>query len=355
MSDLYGAILKQISEERVRYARDFFQSRGLSFKNILKAFKYQIDEYKHLLLTSSPVHGISNVKSDIDVICITVEPVPSPRMAIQSFESGNHYEIISFSRDELAGALKLLEELSEMSMAAALEKMGAWNKNCVISRKYTERIVNGVDISLSTPYIASLFQLGIVWKQYSFDMFRKCIILAILAEKTGEMRGRVGYAMNGLLYLMDCIMSHHTYVFSNKKWYLYRYKKFLQEKRYTVDFKPIIADIESLYQLLTDEIKGFGQSLIDRLVDLYQSSKAQLGLKFREQPLICLNPRVEKEPFLENSSVYYDGKKNAVLFWNKKSEVHPDSIRDLKYLDQPESASVLNRIRARVLNITIPQ
>ena len=355
MKPLTENTIAQISTERVRNLEHFFQFRQLSFKTILKAFKYQIDEYRHLLLTSSPVHGIANVKSDIDVICITVNPVPTPRMATQSFEAGSHFEIISFSRDELAAALQFLRDLAALPMAAALEKMKAWNKNCPISRKYMERIVNGVDISLSTPYIDALPTLGILWKRHSFEISRKCTILSILAEKAGETRGRTGYAMNGLLYLMDCIMSHHGYVFSNKKWYLHRYKKFLQEKRDTPGFKSLTAGIEALFQLLTRELKGFGQSLQDPLLDLYHSSKEKLELDFREEPLFGVNPAVEKEPFLANSSLYYDAKKNAVLLGEQEDEVLPGSFPDLLHLEQAGAAAVLRKIRAGVLTMTIPQ
>jgi hypothetical protein len=173
------------------------------------------------------VHGLANATSDIDTICVVDGPDLSERTATQIFDQANHYETILFSRGEIARELRRLDALAGAPEAAQVNAYRTWDKGGPLTRKYLERLVNGVAADGSLPFFDRLPALAELWRAASFARALVMAECAALAQRAGESRGSLGYAANCCLYVMDAMLSHHGHVYSNKKWFLLRFERFL--------------------------------------------------------------------------------------------------------------------------------
>jgi hypothetical protein len=178
-----------------------------------------------LLLTSSPVHGLANHTSDLDFIRIQQDAIDGPRIAAKLFERGHHLEVVSFSVAELTRAVQELDALAGRPPAGTVAGYRSWDKRLEPRRKQTERIVNGLTLDGTAPYLGSLPELAIVWSRAALQAAVEQSAHLSLAESAGELRGRVGYACNVLLHLMDCLLSVHGDVYTTRKWYLLRWRR----------------------------------------------------------------------------------------------------------------------------------
>ncbi|MEN3584893.1 DUF6001 family protein [Streptomyces sp. ZYX-F-203] len=182
-----------------------------------------------LLLTSSPVHGLANPTSDLDFIRIQEAAIDGPRISTKIFEDGHHLEVVSFSDTELDSNLAELNRLAALPVEQSVAGFRAWDKQREPRRKQTERIVNGIAMDGSAPYLPWLPALGQVWCRASLQTAVEQVTHAALAEAAGETRGRVGYAYNVLLHLMDGLLSHHGDVYTTRKWYALRWTRWMTE------------------------------------------------------------------------------------------------------------------------------
>lgn len=218
---------EQLAAARLRNVDTFLAGRGLDREGLDALMRAKTGEARHLLLTSSPVHGIANSTSDIDFIRVEDHAVEGARMATQLFEQGQHLEAVSYGPDEVAAAL------ADLSAAAALDPVGVteahrgWDKGHELRRKYLERLVNGVALDGTSPYLEHLPALARVWKWSSLHTAVRHVFHLRLAEAAGETRGGAGYAFGALLHLADAALSHAGDVYSNRKWYLLRWQRFL--------------------------------------------------------------------------------------------------------------------------------
>jgi hypothetical protein len=344
--------VKSSWEKKASNSKAFLQTRKISREQVLELFEYQIEGAKHLLLTSSPVQGFANQESDIDYICISDKTYNKDRMAVQYFKERNHFEVICFSETEVNAALGFLKELSNSPFVDVIKKVDNWKKNCYISRKYIERIVNGVDLNFTCPYYDYIRELGYVWQASSFYIFRTCTACLILAERAGENRAKIAYGINALLYIMDAILSFHGHVFSNKKWYLRRYTKFIQSNEHSSEIDVLIREINTLYDELL-MFNGEHDIFASRIYDIYIKVKDLFGYNFAEGTVLEKNSDLEDLPFHKNATIFVGKTQNAFLINGMDNHPHNGTLSEMMLLDKSQAASLLSRVRAGMLSFTI--
>jgi hypothetical protein len=217
--------LDDVRARRRGYIEDFLRERAIRYERLGEIVERRTGPARHVLLTSSPVQGLANATSDIDLIRIQEDPLPGAKMATQIFEDGHHLEVVSFGAAEVARALADLRALAGHDPAGLVAVLDGWDREHEVRTKYLERIVNGVAQDWSLPYGGWHGDLGVVWMWGSLHKALKQALFLRWAEAAGESRGRLGYAVNVVLYLMDAILSSRGDVYSNKKWYLLRWNR----------------------------------------------------------------------------------------------------------------------------------
>lgn len=223
----------------------FLATRGLDRAGLSALLRAKTGDALHILLTSSPVHGLANPTSDLDFIRVQAEELTGPRMATQLFEGGQHLEAISFGEIETERALADLARLAADEPTGIVAGHRRWDKCHDLRRKYLERLVNGVNLDGTSPYLGHLPALARVWKWCSLHTAAEQVYFLRLAEAAGERRGRVGYALGALLHLMDAALSHRGHVYSNRKWYLLRWTRFLASDEAG---GPLVEEVERVRQ-----------------------------------------------------------------------------------------------------------
>ncbi|MEU0603842.1 DUF6001 family protein [Streptomyces sp. NPDC006393] len=221
---------EDLTARRHRHVTAFLAERGLNPAALAATLEERVGPGL-LLLTSSPVHGLANPTSDLDFIRVQEAPLDGPRIATKIFDHGEHLEIISFSRAELDDALATLDTLAAAPPADTVAAFRAWDRHREPRRKQTERIVNGLTLDGTSPFLDQLPALSTVWGRASLHLALEQAAHTALAEAAGERRGRVGYAYNTLLHLMDALLCHHGDVYTTRKWYLLRWRRALAEGR----------------------------------------------------------------------------------------------------------------------------
>ncbi|WP_328744906.1 DUF6001 family protein [Streptomyces sp. NBC_00285] len=240
-------------ETRLGHVDTFLAARGLTPDGLDVLLSGRTGKARHFLLTSSPAQGLANATSDVDFIRIQSEPMAGARMATQLFEGPNHLESISFSQEEVDAALADLRALADVDPRQAVSAYRGWDKRHEVRRKYLERLVNGVALDRTLPYLDRLPELARLWKWSSLHTATEQVLFLSLAEAAGERRGRVGYAVNALLYLMDAVLSHHLDVYSNRKWFLLRWTRF-RDQQGAAD--PLVAAVDALRAPVSEALAG---------------------------------------------------------------------------------------------------
>jgi hypothetical protein len=221
------AIPDDLALNHLHNADEFLRTRGLDRAGLDRLVRAKTGDSRHLLLTSSPVQGLANATSDLDFIRIQEEALDTSRMATQIFEDGQHLEVISFDVRETAAALADVTALAGADPAQVVRGHRGWDKSHELRRKYLERLINGVAMDGGSPYLDHLPELARIWKWSSLHTATEQVFFLGLAERAGETRGRAGYALGALLHLMDALLSQHGDVYSNRKWYLLRWRRFV--------------------------------------------------------------------------------------------------------------------------------
>ncbi|WP_432129342.1 DUF6001 family protein [Streptomyces sp. bgisy082] len=214
----------ELTARRHAHVSDFLAGRSLDPAWLSAVMRDQVGEGL-LMLTSSPVHGLANPTSDLDFIRIQEAGIDGPRISTKIFENGHHLEVVSFGRAELAANLDELNRLAALTPEETVAGFRAWDKTREPRRKQTERIVNGITLDGTAPFLEWLPALSRVWSRASLQTAVEQAVHSVLAETAGETRGRVGYAYNVLLHLMDALLSHHGDVYTTRKWYVLRWTR----------------------------------------------------------------------------------------------------------------------------------
>lgn len=202
----------------------FMDERGLDFAELTAFMRERVGDGR-VLLTSSPVQGLSNATSDLDFIRIQAEPIEGARISTKIFDRGHHLEVVSFSAAEVSRNLAELERLAALPPGETVDGFRSWDRTFEPRRKQTERIVGGITADGEMPYLTALPALGTVWARASLHTAIEQAVHLALAEAAGETRGRIGYAINTLLHLADALLSISGDVYTTRKWYLLRWAR----------------------------------------------------------------------------------------------------------------------------------
>ncbi|HEV2377837.1 MAG TPA: DUF6001 family protein [Streptosporangiaceae bacterium] len=224
VTTLPDACTADLVSQRRDHAVSFLASRGLDPGWLARVMHDHMGDGE-LLLTSSPVRGFANATSDLDFIHIGEHALEGPRIATKIFEKGEHLEVIPFSAAQVHTALAGLRDLASCAIAETVAGYRGWDKRCEPRRKQVERIVNGLTLTWDAPYLEWLPDLGTVWSRAALQNAVEQAAYLALAEAAGELRGRVGYAINTLLQLMDALMSSQGDVCTTRKWCLLRWRR----------------------------------------------------------------------------------------------------------------------------------
>jgi Family of unknown function (DUF6001) len=241
LADLLVEDRAELVARRHRDVTAFLAQRELR-PDWLTAFMHNRVGAGELLLTSSPVHGLANPSSDLDFIRIQQDAIDGPRISTKIFERGHHLEVVSFSAAELKHNLDELAALAVLPPADLVARYRTWDTRFEPRRKQTERIVNGLTLDGDAPYLSSLPALAITWSRASLQIAVEQVSHLCLAEAAGELRGRIGYAYNVLLHLMDSVLSMHGDVYTTRKWFLLRWRRFVHSGRWHDDAYRAVAD-----------------------------------------------------------------------------------------------------------------
>ncbi|WP_244190593.1 DUF6001 family protein [Streptomyces caeruleatus] len=312
-----------------------------------------------LLLTSSPVHGLANPTSDLDFIRIQEAEIDGPRISTKIFEDGHHLEVVSFSEAELASNLDELNRLAALPAEQTVAGFRAWDKQREPRRKQTERIVNGIAMDGSAPYLPWLPALSRVWCRAALQTAVEQVTHATLAEAAGETRGRVGYAYNVLLHLMDGLLSHHGDVYTTRKWYALRWTRLMSEGGWHDErLQSAAAGLERLRK----EVHTFldpaaaAEPLAAPLTELALDAVQATGTARSVTVGVELTSRVRA--FLPGAAVLV-GKDSGVVLPGVGTEsdlpltAAPARLDELSALDAPAAAALLRALRAGAARLRI--
>jgi len=204
-------------------ARAFLQARGIGFEELSQLACQQGFENAQVLLTSSPVHGIATVTSDIDLICICDHGVSAAQMATQIHGHGQHFELLPFAAADTERAFADLAQLAEHPLPLRLAGYHGWDAQHAVRRKYLERLVYAVDIRGGAPLISHLPAAAKVVATTDYDGFHQSHVCAWLALRAEEPGACHGYLINACLAAMSTLLSLGGWFLSNKKWILRRW------------------------------------------------------------------------------------------------------------------------------------
>jgi hypothetical protein len=232
-----------------------------------------------LLLTSSPVHGLANATSDLDFIRVQEAEISGPRISTKIFERGHHLEVVSFAASEVKRNLDELAGLAALPPAEVVAGFRSWDKRFEPRRKQTERIVNGITLDGRAPYLHALPALALVWSRAALQLAAEQAAHLSLAEAAGESRGRVGYAYNVLLHLMDAVLSLHGDVYTTRKWYALRWARFARAGGWHDEpYRELAAGIERARSTVSDALApGFDAPLAPAYAELVDAAARATG------------------------------------------------------------------------------
>lgn len=309
-----------------------------------------------LLLTSSPVHGLANATSDLDFIRIQDEEIEGPRIATKIFEDGHHLEVVSFSRAEVAANLAELERLAADRPAATVAGFRGWDKRREPRRKQTERIVNGVTLDGIAPYQSALPALSTVWHRASLQTAVEQVTHTVLAETARETRGRVGYAINALLHLMDALLSHHGDVYTTRKWYTLRWTRLVAEGTWRDERLAEAAD--AVERARRHIATALGTAADEPLADTYVALVTDVARAAGTASHITVRLETSgtPQPYLPGAALLI-GPAGAVVLPDADGPLplttHRVSLPEVGKLTADEAATVLRALRAGAARLDI--
>lgn len=312
-----------------------------------------------LLLTSSPVHGLANSTSDLDFIRVQEAGIDGPRISTKIFENGHHLEVVSFGRDELASSLDELNRLAGLPAEETVAGFRAWDKQREPRRKQTERIVNGITLDGTAPFLPWLPALSRVWSRASLQTAVEQAVHAVLAEAAGESRGRVGYAYNVLLHLMDALLSHHGDVYTTRKWYVLRWSRLVAGGGWHDErLQAVASDVERLR-------KGIGAALGpaaagEPLAGAFTAAVLDAVRATGTARSVTVGAEVtgSVQPYLPGASLLLDSRAAVVLpAVGAERDLaltgSPVGLEELSGLDPKAAASLLRALRAGAARLRI--
>ncbi|MFI5779560.1 DUF6001 family protein [Nocardia sp. NPDC051570] len=358
MGDALSRLLNVAPEELVatrhRAVHTFLTSRGLGAAALAELMRERVGAGE-LLLTSSPVQGLANATSDLDFIRIQQDSIDGPRISTKIFEQGHHLEVVSFSATELERNLDELAVLASRPPAAVVAGFRGWDKRFEPRRKQTERIVNGITLDGTAPYLEHLPALALVWSRAALQNAVEQTVHLCLAEAAGELRGRVGYAYNVLLHLMDAVLSLHGEVYTTRKWYLLRWTRFTPGDGWHDDaYRSAARTLERLRIGLRAAVAaGAELRLAEDYVALTTEVAAVTGAAGRitVQPQLPVDAHVHS--FLPGAGVLVCGDTALPVPDGTVLPTGEISLTDLTTIDQATASILLRALRAGIATVAV--
>jgi hypothetical protein len=351
----------ELTARRHAHVTAFLEGRDLDPAWLSELMRERVGEGL-LLLTSSPVHGLANPTSDLDFIRIQEAAIDGPRISTKIFENGHHLEVVSFSEAELASNLDELTRLAGLPAEQTVAGFRAWDKQREPRRKQTERIVNGVTMDGSAPYLPWLPALSRVWSRAALQTAVEQVAHTALAEAADETRGRVGYAYNVLLHLMDGLLSHHGDVYTTRKWYVLRWTRLMAEGGWHDErLQSVAAGLERLRKDVHTFLDpaAAGEPLAAPFTELVLDAVQATGTGRAVTVGVELTGRVRA--FLPGASVLLGspaaGSGVVLPGFGADSDLPftgaPAGLDELSALDAPTAASLLRALRAGTARLRI--
>ncbi|HET8641156.1 MAG TPA: DUF6001 family protein [Pseudonocardiaceae bacterium] len=341
-----------------RYARvlEFIGSRGLSAGG-LGAFLRERVGPGELLLTSSPVHGLANPTSDFDFIRVQAHPISGARISTKIFDRGHHLEVTSFAGTEVRQSLHLLDALAARPPAGAVAGFRGWDRRYEPRRKQTERIVNGVTLDGRAPYLAHLPALARVWSTAALHTAAEQTVHLCLAEAAGEARGRVGYAYNVLLHLMDSMLSAHGDVYTTRKWYVMRWARFVRGGAWRDDASRAAgAAIERARVLVSTALAGGAGAMAGTYTGLLADVARATGVTGSTGGITAAVEVAEDagyHPYLPGAGIVSAGGRSLPVTGTWPPDLPAGPVGELAGLDRATAGTVLRAVRAGLATVRI--
>lgn len=307
-----------------------------------------------LLLTSSPVHGLANATSDLDFIRVQHEPMDGPRISTKIFARGHHLEVVSFSEQEVRDNVARLAELAGRPPGEAVAGFRRWDARFEPRRKQTERIVNGITLGGEAPYLETLPALGILWSRGALHSALEQVAHLCLAEAAGELRGRVGYAYNVLLHLMDALLSVHGDVYTTRKWYVLRWTRFVGRGAWHGETQRAAgAALERLRTSLRGALSaGAELRLAGDYLALVREVASAIGVAERIEITAGLDDATQSHAYLPGASLLTrDGR--GLLVAGGEPAPATLALDELPDVEPAHATALLRAIRSEVALVTI--
>ena len=341
-------------ETRYARVRAFIDSRGLSTDG-LEAFMLERVGPGELMLTSSPVHGLANPTSDFDFIRIQEDAISGPRISTKIFDQGHHLEVVSFSGAEVKRNLDALGALAAMPPAETVAGFRGWDKRYEPRRKQTERIVNGITLDGRSPYLDHLPALARVWSRAALHTAAEQTAHLCLAEAAGETRGRVGYAYNALLHLMDSVLSMHGDVYTTRKWYLLRWVRLVRGGAWLDDaYRAAGADLDRARAEVSAALDpGFGGRLSDTYLALLTAVARATGAASGIKAVVEIAEDARYHRYLPGSGIVSAGGRSLPVTGAWPPELPDGPLGELARLDAATAATALRAIRAGLAAVRV--
>lgn len=218
--------LSNLVETRRTSCDAFLKGRDTDRAKLAETARKSFGEDARVLITSSPVHGLANSTSDIDLICIVeCDDFGLAQAAQQMYDGANHLEAIGFLEEDLFRVFSELADWSAQPLSQGAKLFAGSQSKAIIRSKYLERIINGIDVdSGAAPYIDHLRPLSAIWASLGIGRAVKLATLSQMAASAAWDRAAHAFALDALLQGMDATLSAHGWVCSNSKWFLPRWR-----------------------------------------------------------------------------------------------------------------------------------
>lgn len=316
----------------------FLNKRGLKFEDLIEFASEYYNEGDTIMITSSPVYGFGTSKSDIDLILISNDNIfeAQDRTPITIVENETRVDFYRYNKSEVTTALNGFYQVISLEFDELVHHLSNWKQYISdINKKEFERIINGIMFDGTMPFITHIPALSYGWMVESYFTGIKMSIFAQLSCNSNKLNAALGYLINGMLHLMNSIVSYHGYVFSNKKHYLLGWKNLEKIIGASEIFIPINHCWNDVLSCLFEVNKN-------NVIDCVQQYKQFLyTIKDYTQIDLLDNLRIKQTPFetikvMEDLYVI-DGNGSRCLVRN---EIKKDQFNSIQALEICQSDSL---------------
>lgn len=345
-------LLHDLQDQRASFAKKFLNDRNLSLDQAHAYLDIPIQEKDQLLLTSSPVQGIANATSDIDYILINDEAnTTKHKMAMQKFVNNEHMELMTFTHQELEDTLHFLKEISNLSISSLIHAISQWGENATISKKYIERIINGVNTNSECPFLLeNTPALAMVWATTSYQQCWHTFVFSVLAFRAKKYRMFKGYMTNYLLFLMDTLLSANGYVFNNKKWFFLRWTMLKTELGQEIK-QESINKIDQYWQSIVNTTFQPDHIKLEKLLDDFLFFTKILGVNIHNSDSLFESNIVDSNKITSAHQVALINTKYHIFTEENINNALQLSLKDILILDETMAEQVLSSIIAKRISL----